>query len=275
MDSMRSLNTSLPTALPDKQRSYPPEQLHQAFKSAALSVTNLYRAAASEREQARSAGYRDALEDLLGFIDQENLSMAEDGGWRLKQWATERAEGGVPVSTGTDSEEDVEEDKQARSPSPVHTRTRTDPATSPPRTCAVSSSSLPPDVEAPGPTETPSRPEQPDFSVPQAAEFAFRSSFRPSSSHELDADTIESRLTGEGSTAGSSWRRDNRTRHRRAAGRRNGNSPRSNARTASLPSLGTGAGLKRRMPFGEYFDIGSLTLGKEFGHSGSKKGRFT
>ncbi len=195
---MRSLNTSLPTALPDKQRSYPPEQLHQAFKSAALSVTNLYRAAASEREQARSAGYRDALEDLLGFIDQENLSMAEDGGWRLKQWATERVEGGVPVSTGTDSEEDVEEGKQARSPSPVHTRTRSDPATSPPRTCAVYSSSLPPDLEAPGHTETPSRPEQPDFSVPQAAEFAFRSSFRPSSSHELDADTIESRLAGEG-----------------------------------------------------------------------------
>ena len=55
MDSMRSLNTSLPgatstTAAPTTVKHQdPPEQLLTAFKAAALSVTNLYKSAAADQ----------------------------------------------------------------------------------------------------------------------------------------------------------------------------------------------------------------------------------
>ncbi|OAP65604.1 hypothetical protein AYL99_01576 [Fonsecaea erecta] len=88
MDSMRSLNTSLPSTRPA-----PPEQLLQAFKSAALSVTNLYKSAAADQNASRQAGYQDALEDLLSFLDKENLGLQDGEGWRVRQWATERYEG--------------------------------------------------------------------------------------------------------------------------------------------------------------------------------------
>ena len=71
---MRSLNTSLPGTSPSKQHgSEPPEQLLQAFKAAALSVTKLYKTAALDQTRARSEGYQDALDDLLSFLDKEDI----------------------------------------------------------------------------------------------------------------------------------------------------------------------------------------------------------
>ncbi|KAJ5868645.1 hypothetical protein N7534_003198 [Penicillium rubens] len=80
MDSMRSLNTSLPSSTP---RPQPPEQLLQQFKAAALSVTNLYKNAVCEQAQARSLGYQEAIEDLLHFLDRENLGLGDGEGWKL------------------------------------------------------------------------------------------------------------------------------------------------------------------------------------------------
>lgn len=91
MDSMRSLNTSLPT--PYTSRPVPPEQLLQAFKSAALSVTNLYKSAVQDQNTNRASGYQDALDDLLRFLDSENLGLQDGEGWRIRQWATERYDG--------------------------------------------------------------------------------------------------------------------------------------------------------------------------------------
>ncbi|RMD41012.1 hypothetical protein DV735_g4115, partial [Chaetothyriales sp. CBS 134920] len=88
MDSMRSLNTSLPAAY--SSRSVPREQLLQAFKTAALSVTNLYKSAAADQQSSRDAGYQDALEDLLRMMDSENLGVQDGEGWRIRQWVTER-----------------------------------------------------------------------------------------------------------------------------------------------------------------------------------------
>lgn len=68
----------------------PPEQLLQAFKTAALSVTNLYKSAAADQNNSRAAGYQDALDDLLRFLDSNNLGLQDGEGWRVRQWATER-----------------------------------------------------------------------------------------------------------------------------------------------------------------------------------------
>ena len=87
---MRSLNTSLPSSTP---RPQPPEQLLQQFKTAALSVTNLYKNAVYAESQARQAGYQEAIEDLLHFLDRENLGLTDGEGWRVRQWATERSDG--------------------------------------------------------------------------------------------------------------------------------------------------------------------------------------
>ncbi|RAL65399.1 hypothetical protein DID88_000967 [Monilinia fructigena] len=73
MDSMRSLNTSLPGGKsPSKQQNVePPQQLLIAqFKAAALSVTNLYKTAAADQARARAEGYQDALDELLSFSRQ-------------------------------------------------------------------------------------------------------------------------------------------------------------------------------------------------------------
>ena len=71
MDSMRSLNTSLPGASPPKQQTgESSEQLLAAFKSAALSVTTLYKTAAAKQSKARADGYQDALDELLTFLDK-------------------------------------------------------------------------------------------------------------------------------------------------------------------------------------------------------------
>ncbi|RMZ90643.1 hypothetical protein DV736_g2130, partial [Chaetothyriales sp. CBS 134916] len=88
MDSMRSLNTSLPAAY--SSRPAPREQLLQAFKTAALSVTNLYKSAAADQQSSRTAGYQDALDDLLRMMDSENLGVQDGEGWRIRQWVTER-----------------------------------------------------------------------------------------------------------------------------------------------------------------------------------------
>ena len=85
---MRSLNTSLP-----RSTSRPSELLLQQFKTAALSVTNLYKVSAQAESQAKEAGYQEAIEDLLHFLDRENLGLTDGEGWRVRQWATERSDG--------------------------------------------------------------------------------------------------------------------------------------------------------------------------------------
>lgn len=105
MDSMRSLNRSLPTST-TAARPAPPEQLLQAFKQAALSVTNLYKSAATDHETIRQIGYQDALDDLLKFLDRENLGLQDGEGWRVRQWATARYDGSAHTQNSDDEEEE-------------------------------------------------------------------------------------------------------------------------------------------------------------------------
>jgi hypothetical protein len=112
MDSMRSLNKSLP-----KTRRQP--DVHQAFRTAALNVTNLYKSALADLDRARTDGYQEALDELLAYLDKENIGVGDGEGWRIRQWATERLDGALPKQSSSDSDEEYLDDKRARSSSPI------------------------------------------------------------------------------------------------------------------------------------------------------------
>ncbi|KAL8824287.1 MAG: hypothetical protein Q9191_005161 [Dirinaria sp. TL-2023a] len=170
MDSMRSLNKSLPRSPSKQRRGQPPEQLLQAFKAAALSVTTLYKTAASDQAGARAAGYQDALDDILAFLDKEHLGLGDGEGWKVRQWATERLDGS-PVSTGNESDEDRDSSNQARGSSPLLQRgevpygRQASRPPSPVRTVSTASQTSAP-VQQPNASAAP-RPEVFTFTSPQ------------------------------------------------------------------------------------------------------------
>ncbi|KAI9881570.1 MAG: hypothetical protein M1830_000134 [Pleopsidium flavum] len=281
MDSMRSLNTSLPTSSPKTRSAQPPEQLLQAFKTAALSVTNLYKTAASDQARARQAGYQDALDDLLAFLDKRNLGLGDGEGWRVRQWATERLDGSPPVPNGSDSEDErVEIEKRARSSSPaiqrkssrdLHLNRQATRSVSPVRT----------ELAPPAP---PTTVQQHTNVFPRPETFTFRSSHpypqdvdmqlpEPITSNTATQPEIQPQV--QFNTTTPSVRvdvipRGSRTPHR------HGHTTRHNTRSStSARNLGSGAGSKRRIPFGDFFDLGSLGDGKDGFGGGGKRGRFT
>lgn len=272
---MRSLNTSLPTSTPNPR---PPEQLLQAFKTAALSVTNLYKTAATEQANARHAGYQDALDDLLTFLDKQNLGLGDGEGWRVRQWATERLSSSHRVHTGSDSDDERgEAEKRARSSSPVVQRMS-----------SVELLQQRPTSQPTSPIRTESAPPAPSISVQQQPSifarpeaFTFRSPYPYPQEVDMQAsETTSSNMTpAENATQSLSSSstpavrvevvpRGSRTPHRHG-----NHSNRHNTRsTASARSLGSGAGSKRRTAFGEFFDISSLGDGRD-GLGGGKRGR--
>ncbi|KAF2875601.1 hypothetical protein BDV95DRAFT_665071 [Massariosphaeria phaeospora] len=120
MDSMRSLNTSLPKTR--KSRSTVQPDINQTFRAAALTVTNLYKQAQADVDTARTEGYQDGLEALIAFLNKENLGVGDGEGWRIRQWATERLDGTASGQANSESDEEVLEDKRARSSSPIMER---------------------------------------------------------------------------------------------------------------------------------------------------------
>lgn len=274
---MRSLNTSLPghtPANPTPAKQEPPEQLLTAFKAAALSVTNLYKSAAVDQRRARAEGYQDALDELLGFLDKEDIGLSDGEGWRIRRWATERLDGRDSVSPNLESDDEASE-KADRGSSPVLQRSQSTtriPSTSNPiRTAspARTESAPPPTIPTPDNLDLDATP------VPPQATFTFRSSHP----YPQDADIILSDLdlsdSGRAShdalttshtsnTTSSGHARPPRARHSNLS-----------ARVNTRPtSIGRGAGQKRKVNYGEFFDIGNLGLGKDAFGGGGKRGRF-
>lgn len=280
MDSMRSLNTSLPRTSPPKQQmGDPPEQLLQAFKAAALSVTTLYKTAATDQSKARTEGYQDALDELLVFLDKEDIGLSDGEGWRVRRWATERLDGRDSVSQNPESDDEAPE-KAERGSSPVLQRsqsaTRLQPnqqasrAMSPVRTEPTAQLVVP----AQDPVDTP------PISAPQQNDFTFRSSHP----YPQDADTILSDLDISGSARRQSH--DAAPQGPNPPGITITLPPRTNPRhgnhstrtsTRSQNTIGRGAGQKRKINIGEFFDIGNLGHGRDGfgGGGGGKRGRFT
>ncbi|KAI5208227.1 hypothetical protein E4T39_01490 [Aureobasidium subglaciale] len=273
---MRSLNTSLPRTSPRRSQQ-PPEELLSAFKAAALSVTNLYKNAASEQARSRAAGYQDALDDLLSFLDKENLGVGDGEGWRVRRWATERFDGGVSGGRESDDEEEEQED-QVRSSSPEVVRKATAPA--PAQQAQAQLQQQPQSHSEPVMLNTEPQILRSDVTVPQADTFTFRSSHAYPPSHpEQEVDMDSSNTNGpvdspNSSTSNNPVRLEVHSRRRNNHNRSN-NSSNNRVASLNLSSLGSGAGSKRKN-LGDFFDISGLSFnsnGRDGSDRGGKRGR--
>ena len=273
MDSMRSLNTSLPSSTPTTQ---PPELLLQAFKTAALSVTNLYKNAVSDQAQSRHLGYQDALEDLRAFLDKERLGNEDGEASRIRSWVMERIDGtGTSASESDDDRSDS--DKRHRSNSPVAVRKASHDNNN--QTNQQPRSSSPPRSEVPHQPQPSSTnesvaPRQPTFTFSAGPQF-------PTPQQQQDdvdmkvSDTVtpipaDSRIASPHLTSPSVrvevLPRGPRTPHRMANSNRHGN--RSLTRDTNQVT-----GSKRKLQFGDFFDISNLGNGRDM-FGGGKRGRF-
>ncbi|OJJ97944.1 hypothetical protein ASPACDRAFT_53491 [Aspergillus aculeatus ATCC 16872] len=262
MDSMRSLNTSLPKSTP---RPQPPEQLLQSFKAAALSVTNLYKNAVYEQAQAKQAGYQEAIEDLLHFLDRENLGLGDGEGWKVRQWATERSDG-----IGAHSDDD-EVEKQTRGTTSAATR-KAQPESESTRQASKSASpsvdepSAPP-PQASSPPSSPPSSEPSTFDRPTIFTFTAGPAFPPEQDMDMQASDSSTPLSQDGAPVSVSVLPRNarqQTRHNNFS-RPN---PRSSTRESSV-----GLGSKRKLAVPDFFDLSGLGNRDLFG--GGKRGRFT
>ncbi|BCS24568.1 uncharacterized protein APUU_41012A [Aspergillus puulaauensis] len=263
MDSMRSLNTSLPSSTP---RPQPPEQLLQQFKTAALSVTNLYKNAVYAESQARQAGYQEAIEDLLHFLDRENLGLTDGEGWRVRQWATERSDGLAHTS------DDDETEKRTRSATPAVPRKE---ASEPEAPRQVSKSTSPHREEQAAPQQPPSTPaaqpsEPATFDRAPVFTFSAGPTFPQVQEQDLDmhnSDSSSPSPQSETSPAVSVLARNSRQQNRH--GNLSRPSPRNSTRDSPV-----GIGSKRKHNFPDFFDIAGMNNNRDI-FGGGKRGRFT
>ncbi|KAF2729174.1 hypothetical protein EJ04DRAFT_516111 [Polyplosphaeria fusca] len=255
MDTMRSLNTSLPNARSLKAASQ--QDVHQSFRTAALTVTNLYKSALADLDKSRAEGYQEALEELIGFLDKQNLGVGDGEGWRIRQWAMERVDGALPGHTASESDEETAEEKRARSSSPIldHTAIPDDTRSSePPQVESAQRSDSAPPVPAESNTSDTDMPPPPPvfhFSSPHS----YPVNYSP--------DPVGSDISAAARRAFASPRR-NSTRsgqrhslHRSAA--------------SNLFQLGSGAGQKRKL-LEEFFNVDGFNDRRDRG-GGPKRGR--
>ncbi|KAL9620918.1 MAG: hypothetical protein Q9160_004571 [Pyrenula sp. 1 TL-2023] len=276
MDSMRSLNTSLPTSSGRPALEKPPEQLLQAFKNAALSVTNLYKQAAVDHSSARQAGFQDALDELLGFLDKENLGLDGGEGWKVRQWATERFDRVNCGANVPESDDDRIERDTRRSGSPPVPSGQMDANTIERQT---SRSSSPPPAESAPTAELSSRNAQTDptshDTSPKPPMFTFRSTPQPTS----DSDMINSEPAPTHNQAppessnSPSFRLEVINRGNRSTNRQGGYSRHGTRGTTTREVVPLG-GTKRKLQLSEYFDISNFGSWRD-GPNGAKRGRFT
>lgn len=246
MDSMRSLNTSLPKSTPQSQ---PPEQLLQSFKSAALSVTTLYKNAVCEQAQAKQAGYQEAIEDLLQFLDKEDLGLGDGEGWKVRQWATERSDAlGAPASDDEDPE------RRARSSSPMAARKEPREQTTPPQ--PPRSASPPKNERAASSTV------HHDTNKPAIFTFSAGPTYPQEQDVEMNPNHTSTPSHDEHGVSVSVVPRNSRHHHRHT---------RTNPRSTTLESP-AGIGSKRKFTLPDFFDLSGMNNSRDM-FGGGKRGR--
>ncbi|KAF3388635.1 hypothetical protein F1880_004301 [Penicillium rolfsii] len=264
MDSMRSLNTSLPKSTP---RPQPSEQLLQSFKAAALSVTNLYKNAVCEQVQARAAGYQEAIEDLLHFLDRENLGLGDGEGWKVRQWATEKCDG--TASQTSDEEDRVDSEKLDRSATPNIARKE-------PPTAEPTSQQPATPAAVPRPETTTPAPQPQEANVPSPTVFTFTAGPTFPQCQELDMDMQPSDNSTSLSQDSAPVNISLMPRTPRQSLRHNHNHNHSwpNTRPAQRETPAA-LGSKRKFNFPDFFDLSNLPNGRDNSFGGGKRGRFT
>lgn len=261
MDSMRSLNRSLPSAR--SNRPTPPEELLPAFRQAALSVTNLYKSAASYHDSIRQTGYQDALDDLLKFLDQENLGLQDGEGWRVRQWVTARYDvSHIQQSEGEEDEQQEPErerdrEREQRTSSPEKPAEEEEQAQVHPS--SEQDSTLPSQSQ---PTEQTHRPGQPVFHFSAGIDSAMQTDDPPRAASEPRPSPVRVEVIN----------RMNRGSHKHNSR----HTPRSTNRTT--PQV---VGSKRKLPFPDISEIFNVSFDKKDsfdggngGGGGSKRSRF-
>lgn len=238
-------------------------ELLDAFKAAALSVTKLYKTSAKAQAKSRADGYQDCLEDVLAFLDREHLGLHNDEAQRIRKWVTDRIEGRDATSPPLESDDEADRSDAPVSSSPQMQRAV--PAAAPRQRDKSEGqfrdASAPPILAVPVPPSP--AVEEVDIVVPSQDTFNFQAShpyphdeaMRLANLNLSDAQTISPSSTARPTP--------------RSVRNRNG---RPGART----SLGRGAGQKRKVNLDEIFDLGSLEYGngKDMFGGGGKRGRF-
>ena len=244
---MRALNTSLPKS---STRSAPPEELLQAFRTAALSVTNLYKSAVTDQSNGRQEGYQDALDDLLVFLDNQNIGLQDGEGWSIRQWINERHDRSSLAGQLQESDDEAAEaEKRPRSSSPVelqpsnhvltHTRSYSQP---------------PPTVDTPV-LEAQQEP-------PQTAPFRFLAN----QDTQMQSEATLSQPQPEVQSSSPQPIRLGLTA-------RASRTPRRTARTTRESAYL--AGTKRKFQVPDFFDFSNINFGRDGNGSGaSKRGKF-
>ncbi|TQW00297.1 hypothetical protein V2A60_001395 [Cordyceps javanica] len=241
MDSSRTTAGSSKQAMGTET----PEQLLDVFKAAALSVTKLYKTSALAESRARADGYQDCLEDLLSFLDKENMGLCDGEGWGIRRWATERLDGRDSALQSTESEDETEKAAE-RTASPEMTRTSAEPQQTATQIKA----------DSPAPTGQPPRVDEPThFVVPSQDSFTFQSAHPYPNIATLDLS--DSRAHDASSFPA-----------RTAKARLNATGT---GRLRTSGHLGRGAGTKRRINFDDFF--GGCFGGKDPSNPGGKRGR--
>lgn len=231
-------------------RTENPEQLIDVFKAAALSVTKLYKSSVAAETRARSEGYQECLDDLLGFLDRDGHQLA--GGLpKLRRWIAERREGGDVTLPTSESEDEVE--KAETTPS----NNSTSANASANNTTHTATSSNQQSTRAasidPAPVEIVSIPnEPPRFIVPSQESFTFGSDHQYPNIATLDLSDGRSRAPMS---------------HHSSRQSRNRSATRNALRVSN--QLGRGAGTKRRMDFDDFF--GDCFGGKDTFGNGPKR----
>ena len=271
---MRSLNRSLP---PDTTVAKPTEAVLQAFRDAALSVTKLYKEASSSQQRERQAGYQDALDELLTFLDKENLGLGDGEGWRVRQWATERLAGSA--AAGNDASES-DDDKESVKHGDGGTNTGAD-AKDVPESSPVPElrESLPSAFVQPSTTSA----HPPNTTPPKSDAFTFRSEM--SYPRDVEMNTQDSNSSNSSPPEQHALLlpqpplRPRRARHNHNSNSTSHRHDRHGHRANANRRLGQGVGSKRKLDFGDFFDFANLPDGKDgsggagCGGGGGKRGR--
>lgn len=231
-----------------------------AFRAAALSVTKLYKMSAAAQARSRAEGYQDCLDDLLAFLDKENIGLSDGEGWTIRKWATDRQEPRDTISQTMESEDEVEKPETSAS-SPQLQRSSSVAPQHTGRTDAPMRDSAPPTF---APTSTQSISpitEDVEIVVPTQDTFTFQSSI-PYPSHDtyislanLDLSDSQSHpsntTTRQGAAPNTSATTPTISRNARLR----------NGRPTSKAAINRVAGQKRKVNLAELFDLGSLGHG--------------
>lgn len=252
------------------------EHLLDVFRTAALSVTKLYKSSVTAQAKARAEGFQDCLDDLLSFLDKENLGLNDGEGWKIRAWANERLDNRDVSPQATESDDDTEKQDTVSSPQ-IHRSSSTASLSRVPAECQAQPRTSPQ-------TEVQEQDDEASEMTPVAEEIAVdeheivvptQETFDFRSSHPYPQDAHTNLNLSNLRLSDNNRQHDHTMPHStpRKPGRRHGVNPRRPARISSYRAshLGPGAGTKRNMDYEEFLELANL---KGFGGPEPKRRHF-